>query len=365
MVAELWYIHARNDFEVFRESVRHYDHSGEWRSKYYAMKKEVEEKFERRRAQLRQSYSQHDKFRQDRRVIMDPNLRLPKKAIRSSSSSSPWMPVMPKKNSLFEKARQEARKITQMYHSNPYPPIRSRTSTSSGNSSIGPRNSYRRIIAPTSTYAHSTTHTSSSSRNGPTMTAPSQSSQTPSSTTAVPNRTRRYSYKTRPVVYMSVSKATAQHQAEDSTLPSAVPASHKLITPSAPGAIRDFFNEINPGHTRITTTSSHSSNGQGSRSPTSPLQSPSKTIQSLRADAAVAPRYDRSYGDTSGKAIGTGPLMKKAKVDGDYSWLEDDDMDVDGDGSKTKGHESKKNAVKASESFEEAGRRFFQQLTGK
>jgi len=75
------------------------------------MKKEVEERFERRRAQLRQSYSQHDKFRQDRRVIMDPNLRLPKKAIRSSSSSSPWMPVMPKKNSLFEKARQEARKM--------------------------------------------------------------------------------------------------------------------------------------------------------------------------------------------------------------------------------------------------------------
>jgi hypothetical protein len=55
--------------------------------------------------------------------------------------------------------------------------------------------------------------------------------------------------------------------------------------------------------------------------------------------------------------------MKKAKVDGDYSWLEDDnDMDVDGDGSKAKGHESKKNAVKASESLEEAGRRFFQQV---
>lgn len=122
--------------------------------------------------------------------------------------------------------------------------------------------------------------------------------------------------------------------------------------------------QINPGHTRIITTSSRSSNGQGSRSPTSPLQSPSKTIQSLREDAAIAPRYDRSYGDSGKKAAEPGPLMKKAKVDGDYRWLEDDnDMDMDGDGSKVKGHEPGKSAVKAPESLEEAGRRFFQQVS--
>jgi len=74
------------------------------------MKKEEEEKYERITARLRQKYSQYDKEKQDRRVIIDPTLRLPKKPIRQPGSSS-WSAVPAKKKTLFEKARIEARKM--------------------------------------------------------------------------------------------------------------------------------------------------------------------------------------------------------------------------------------------------------------
>ncbi|KAF9987557.1 hypothetical protein BGZ65_003110 [Modicella reniformis] len=317
MTDELWYIHARNDFEVFRESARPYDHSGEWRSKYDTMKQEVEDKFERRRAQLRQSYSQHDKFRQDRRVIMDTSLRLPKKTARASSSS--WQSAAPKKNSLFEKARLEARKIMQMYNSNPYPPPQSRATGSLGNA-------FKNTLAQ------------------------------PSAT----------------VVYTPLSKSTLQQQAGDvvSPSPKRVPAAHNLITPSAPGAIIDFFKEINPAHTRHITTSHHSTSESGSKSPTSPLQSPSKTIQALREDAATSTRYDQTHGNSVKRAPEPRLQTKKVKVDNDYRWLENDDDDDDNDGDKDnddldgsqgkiKDRSFKKGIIKSSESLEKSERGFF------
>ncbi|KAG0365373.1 hypothetical protein BGZ54_006580 [Gamsiella multidivaricata] len=172
-----------------------------------AMKQEVEERFERRRALLRQSYSQIDKVKQDRRVIMDPNLRLPKKSTKTTPS---WSTAAPKKKSLFEKARTEARKI----------------------------------------------------------------------------------------------------------------------------------------------------------SPSSPPELPSKTIQMLREDAATTVRYDYPQGHAYRKPPDGGPQMKKAKVDGDYSWLEDDD-DVRDDYQEDKHLKSKdqsrsKDSSKTPVSLEEAGRRFFE-----
>ncbi|KAI8345003.1 RNA polymerase II transcription factor SIII subunit A-domain-containing protein [Mortierella sp. GBAus27b] len=370
MTDELWYIHARNDFEVFRESARHYDHSGKWRLKYYAMKQEVEDRFERRRAQLRQSYSNHDKVRQDRRVIMDPNLRLPKRGARIPFGSSSWSSVGPKKSSLFEKARLEARKVSQIYRSNPYPPPGGRVSapvnTSHFNGTAGqPRDGGRRIIAPTSTFNQSTAaQTTAVSRSEPTFVSTDLSSQA----ATAPNRTKRYSYKSRPVVYMGVSKPSVQRQAEDmaSPLPGRVPIAHQMITPSAPGAIVDFFKEINPGHSHHVTTSFPSSKEAKSRSPTSPLQSPSKTIQDLREDAAFASRYNRPHGDTTQRSAEPGPLMKKAKMHGDLRWLEDDDTNDndsnDSSGRSKLGDGSKKDVSKAMESIEEAGLRFFNQV---
>lgn len=75
------------------------------------MKKEVEEKFAHSSARLRQNYSQYDQEKQERRVILDPSLK-PKKTLRQPGASSSWStPVAPKKKSLFEKARMEARKM--------------------------------------------------------------------------------------------------------------------------------------------------------------------------------------------------------------------------------------------------------------
>ncbi|KAG0297343.1 hypothetical protein BGZ98_000623 [Dissophora globulifera] len=346
--------HARNDFETFRERSPQYDQSGEWRQKYHVMKQEVEDRFERRRAQLRQSYSQHDKFRQDRRVILDPNLRLPKKAIRAPGSSSSWSSAPPKKKTLFEKARLEARKISQMYNSNPYPPPRSRI-TSSSSSSCGVKPSHTRVVAGPAALAQ--------------LPMPSLQPVRPA---APVTQTKRYSYKTRPVVYTSLVKPGSSHHVEESTSPSQrkTPVVHNLITPSAPVAIADFFKEINPAHSHHATSSSHYGQSDvGSRSPSSPLQPSSKTIQMLRDNAASGARHDRSApGNGSRKQPSSGALMESVKADGDFSWLEDDDDD-DGEAShkriKISDYPRKKDAAKTPVSLEEAGRQFFNRLIGK
>ncbi|KAI7828931.1 RNA polymerase II transcription factor SIII subunit A-domain-containing protein [Gamsiella multidivaricata] len=352
---ELWYIHATNDFEDLRKEARHYNHSGEWRSRYHAMKQEVEERFERRRALLRQSYSQIDKVKQDRRVIMDPNLRLPKKSTKTTPS---WSTAAPKKKSLFEKARTEARKITQMYNTSPYPPPPRTRITGSSSSSTGSQPVTRRIVAPTSVFANNNTPItlgSAASRNDPTLMAHGPSTSNPPSVATLASRTKRYSYKTRPVVYTALSRSLPLQNPDDSTSPTMkrAPVVHNPITPTAPGAIVDFFKEINPAH----------------RSPSSPPELPSKTIQMLREDAATTVRYDYPQGHAYRKPPDGGPQMKKAKVDGDYSWLEDDD-DVRDDYQEDKHLKSKdqsrsKDSSKTPVSLEEAGRRFFEKLIGK
>ncbi|KAF9928200.1 hypothetical protein BGZ67_007108 [Mortierella alpina] len=108
---ELWYRLAANEFLDFRKQSPVYDHSGEWRSKYETMRQRKEEELEQKIARLRQSYSQHDKVKQGRSVIVDTNLRQPKRTARPSSSASFWPSAAPKKKSLFEKARMEARKM--------------------------------------------------------------------------------------------------------------------------------------------------------------------------------------------------------------------------------------------------------------
>ncbi|KAG0275537.1 hypothetical protein BGZ95_008672 [Linnemannia exigua] len=98
------------------------------------------------------------------------------------------------------------------------------------------------------------------------------------------------------------------------------------------GAIMDFFKQINPAHSQQATSSHHGLNQGGSRSPTSPVQPASKTMQMLRepvAQAASPPSSSSSraspkkqYGS---QARGAGDTMKQVKIDGDFSWLENDD----------------------------------------
>ncbi|KAF9899938.1 hypothetical protein EC991_008127 [Linnemannia zychae] len=260
---ELWYIHALNDFESLRKQTPTYDRSGEWRTKYQTMKKEEEEKYARISARLRQNYSQYDQEKQERRVILDPTLR-PKKTLRQPGSSSWSTPTPPKKKSLFEKARMEARKINPVVYLAP------------AKVSVTPHNRAG--------------HGSNSSSTGGSMspTSPTRSAVPPKPTASSPN-----------------------------------------------GAIMDFFKQINPAHSQQATSSHHGLNKGGSRSPTSPVQPPSKTMQMLRepiaqATATTNPSISRS-GDrlenSSNKTLarGTGDTMKQVKVDGDYSWLENDD----------------------------------------
>ncbi|KAI1309325.1 Elongin-A [Mortierella claussenii] len=355
----LWYIHAKNEFKSVREGWPQYDESGEWRSKYHTMKQEDEDKLERKRAQLRQAYSQHDKVKQDRRVIMDPNLRLPKKAIRSSS--------------------------TQMYNSNPYPP-RSRTISSNGTGNISARNTEsRRILAPTSIFAQHSDHIalgSAASRNDSALRglgAVVHGLSPPSAASSTMGIRKRYSYKTRPVVYTGLSKPTvATVSVNDSTLPLPVRTSsaHKIPMPSASGAIVDFFKEINPAHSQHVTTSHRLQEEPQSRSPPSPIQPPSRTIRMLREDAGTTIRLDMSYEHSSRKpnrtpGIDPGARMEDIKTNGDYSWLEDDDDDDDFGHSYS--HKAKQptsssppqkkddSKAKTPISLEEAGRQFFNQ----
>ncbi|KAG9067599.1 hypothetical protein KI688_012384 [Linnemannia hyalina] len=273
-----------------------------------AMKKQEEEKFAKSSARLRQTYSQYDHEKQERRVILDPSLK-PKKTLRQPGSSSWSTPVAPKKKSLFEKARMEARKITQMYNTSPYPSPRSRTvsnnvtssankiqshSTMSGRSTHGVRPVY---LTPSKTALQTGASNGGSSSNG--------SSMSPTS-------------PTRPIVLA------------------------KPAATSPNGAIIDFFKQINPAHSQQATSSHHGLNQGGSRSPTSPVQPASKTMQMLRepvAEKATGPssssaRTNRSESMSSKKQDGSqahksGDTMKEVKIDGNFSWLEDDDDDDD------------------------------------
>ncbi|KAF9361263.1 hypothetical protein BGX26_004782 [Mortierella sp. AD094] len=360
-----------------------------------SMKQEDEDKLARKREQLRQSYSQHDKFKQDRRVIMDPNLRLPKK-VRTSSSSTSWSSTVPKKKSLFEKARIEARKVAQMYNSSPYPPPRSRanssnsdglhTRTSSGrlmtseSGTSSTASNARRILAPTRPFANHNTHIplgSAASRNDSALAAHdavvyglSSPAQLSTSTTA--SRGKRYSYKTRPVVYTPLSRSMPAQNLEDSTSPTSTsptstraPAGHKLITPSAPGAIVNFFKEINPAHSHAT-ASYRNQDEEPSRSPSSPIHRPSKTIKMLREDAGTAAHYNKPSDQLPRKHGDQGKLMVDTKNKGDFRWLEEDDNDDDiNDHGKTGKFPPKSSENKTPLSLEEAGRQFFNQLIGK
>ncbi|GJJ73259.1 elongin-A [Entomortierella parvispora] len=338
MTDELWYHHALNKYKDFREESSTYDQSGEWRAKYQAKEQEELERYERERAKLRQSYSRHDKIRQDRSVIVDPTLRLPKKTIRPASGSG-WGSVAPKKKTLFEKAREEARKITQMYKSNPYPPPKSRaysTNTptnirrpvqSTTVSRIQPpmTTSSRHVIAPNSVFAGHQDQIIPLGNAGP----------------GARTTKARYNYKVRPVVYTTMVKQSGQGSNSSSTIPQHSPtrsstsaSASNQTTASAPGAaIADFFKEINPVHTRHSTTSHQDA---PSRSPTSPVQPPSKTLQQLRETPVSAPaatthtprnldpplrakKHARTDNDRE--------APQYVKNDGDFRWLEEDDDD--------------------------------------
>ncbi|KAG0018973.1 hypothetical protein BGZ80_006493 [Entomortierella chlamydospora] len=361
---------------------------------FLSMKQEDEDKLARKRELLRQSYSQHDKFKQDRRVIMDPNLRLPNR-MRTSSSSNSWPSTAPKKKSLFEKARIEARKVAQMYSSNPYPPPRSRTN-SSNNDGIHARTSSgrlmasesgtsstssnaRRVLAPTRPSASHNTHIplgSAASRNDSALAARDAvvnglSLPAQLSTSTMASRGKRYSYKSRPVVYTPLSRSMPAQSPENSTSPTSTspmstraPAGHKLITPSAPGAIVNFFKEINPAHSHAT-ASYRNQDEESSRSPSSPIHQPSKTIQMLREDAGTTTRYHQPSDQLPRKRGDKGKLIVDTKNKSDFRWLEEDDDDEINDHGKTEKFPHKSPANKTPLSLEEAGRQFFNQLIGK
>lgn len=158
-----------------------------------------------------------------------------------------------------------------MYASNPYPAPRNRTApahshqqytsaverratvalTSTSGPGSGPTS--RHIIAPTSVFAKPATQTtlgSMLSRNYSALNAPTtvvngiSSVFAPSASTPL-SRTKRYTYKTRPVVYTTAPRQPLT-PTSGSSLPShaRIPSVTKLVTPSAPGAIVDFFREV-------------------------------------------------------------------------------------------------------------------------
>ncbi|KAF9919607.1 hypothetical protein FBU30_010767 [Linnemannia zychae] len=342
-----------------------------------ALRKEEEEKYARISARLRQNYSQYDQEKQERRVILDPSLK-PKKALRQPGSTSWSTPTAPKKKTLFEKARMEARRITQMYHTNPYPQQRSRTTSNNaihntaraytqsslqGQSTSGVRPGSGRIFAPTSVYTNysvSTTQNSSSNRQdrtplGQGAIVSGLSGATSAQPAASPIRTaKRYSYKSNPVVYLTTSRpsvashSSVSHAGSNSgsmspTSPTRSITTAKPTVNSSNGAIMEFFKQINPAHSHQATSSHHGLTQGGSRSPTSPVQPASKTMQMLRESTTqvITPNTSSSRADrlisTSSKkqaepyARGSvsGNTMKQVKIDGDFGWLEDDDDDTD------------------------------------
>ncbi|KAF9106920.1 hypothetical protein BGX29_008028 [Mortierella sp. GBA35] len=131
----------------------------------------------------------------------------------------------------------------------------------------------------------------------------------------------------------------------------ATPAKPAASSPN--GAIMDFFKQINPAHSQQATSSLHGLNQGGPRSPTSPVAPASKTMEMLRepvTTTTTTSRGERSGNSSSRKqdrtqARGSSDTMKQVKIDGDFSWLEDDnddnddDMDVDHEHGKTR-HQS-------------------------
>ncbi|KAG0034776.1 hypothetical protein BGZ81_003180 [Podila clonocystis] len=328
-----------------------------------AAKQEEKEKFERVGAKLRQSYSRLDKNRQGRSVIVDPSLRLPA-AVRSSSTWS--APRKPK--TLFEKARMEARKITQMYATNPIPsrirnisaggtvrtistsrpPLRS---TSQLGASTSLRTESRHIIAPNSVFASPRPAQGfMANRNSQGTMDSGLIALTP---TQAPTKAR-YSYKNRPVVYMSTPRLDLGKQSSTSSRSPTKPSqTSPPVSSSAPGAIKDFFKQLNPTHSRHSSSKEESS----SRSPTSPVIPASNTMKLLRAsDSPPPPPKSRNS-------------AKKVKCDGDYRWLEED-SDDDRNTSHEKHTQGSLDQTKPKNkatplSLEEAGRQFFNQLISK
>ncbi|KAF9370748.1 hypothetical protein CPB97_002499 [Podila verticillata] len=371
---ELWYLLATNEYKPLRDGSPHYDQSGDWRSNYEAAKQEERERFERVGAKLRQSYSRLDKNRQGRSVIVDPNLRLPSVSVRSSGSG--WSGSAPRKpKTLFEKARMEARKITQMY-ATPIPP-RIRNASSGGTirtvsrstprsipqpTASGTRES-RHIIAPSSVFAAPRPQGFMANRNSQGTMDCGLIALTPTQT---PSTKARYSYKNRPVVYMSTPRLNlVQKQIEVSSRSPIKPSqASPPISSSAPGAIVDFFKQLNP-------TPHHTSNNteSSSRSPTSPAVPASDTIKQLRVNDSPPPRsQNKSEKHGSSSQLDRNPA-KKVKCNGDYRWLEEDSDDDDKGTSFKPDHlgslDQTKPKKKAPLSLEEAGRQFFNQLISK
>ncbi|KAF9157749.1 hypothetical protein DFQ26_008404 [Actinomortierella ambigua] len=434
---ELWYLHAISEFKSIRDMHPQYDQSGEWHAIYTRRRKEEDEKFARVGAKLRQSYSQHDKNRQDRQVSFDPNLRLPKRARSfraggvggSGSLSSGWgAPRKPK--TLFEKAKLEARRTIQMF--TPFPQNRSVPSRSNSSSSNSNPTLIGRIRPPSASYTSSrypptagstvaSGHSSASTRIQASIASSSTSTANASGT--APRARPKYSYKTRPVVYTSLpgssmassnSLSSASHASPPLSLPQSVPlppsetplspatsrsstSKSTSLAPSIPipananGAIANFFQELNPSSvvtkrpstrsrspspaipsTKIGSGSSSSSSGGAagrrrvgpaattpgpglgtseSRSPTSPVQPASKTLEALRphqddehrqARQRPLPHHQHQHVQSiqrpmkhkssshhpSGRTLKD--LAASDKKD-DYRWLEEDDDEDNND----------------------------------
>ncbi|KAG0340186.1 hypothetical protein BG000_000498 [Podila horticola] len=341
-----------------------------------AAKQEEKERFERVGAKLRQSYSRLDKNRQGRSVIVDPNLRLPAATRSSSTWSAPRKP-----KTLFEKARMEARKITQMY-ATPIP-TRIRNISTGGTVRTGAtsrppprsipqpgastsiRTESRHIIAPNSVFAvPRPAQGFMADRNSQGAMDSGLIALTP---TQAPTKVR-YSYKNRPVVYMSTPRLNLGKQLDVSSRSSIKPSqTSPPISSSASGAIVDFFKQLNPTHSHHSSSKEESS----SRSPTSPVVPASTTIKLLRADSPPPSSKSQSKPGKHGSSSqqDRNPA-KRVKCDGDYRWLEDDSDDDDKNMSR-KDHsqgsldQTKPKSKATPLSLEEAGRQFFNQLISK
>ncbi|KAF9330039.1 hypothetical protein BG006_006972 [Podila minutissima] len=374
---ELWYLLATNEYKTLRERSPQYNQSGDWRSNYEAAKQEEKERFERVGAKLRQSYSRLDKNRQGRSVIVDPNLRLPAATRSSSTWSAPRKP-----KTLFEKARMEARKITQMYATNPIPTRIRNVSTGSTvrvvstrppsrsisqlGASTSTRTESRHIIAPSSVFAAPRlAQAFMANRNSLGAMDSGLIALTP---IQAPTKAR-YSYKNRPVVYLSTPRLNLGQQNDArSRSPTKPSQTSPPISSSAPGAIVDFFKQLNPIHSHLSSSKGESS----SRSPTSPVIPASNTIKLLRADSPPPPLKSQSKPEKRGSSSQQGRNPpKKVKCDGDYRWLEDDSKDDDDKEISRREHgqgsldQTKPKSKATPLSLQEAGRQFFNQLISK
>ncbi|KAG0085457.1 hypothetical protein BGZ93_000660 [Podila epicladia] len=271
----------------------------------------------------------------------------------------------------------EARKITQMYATNPIPTRIRNISTGGtvravstrppsgsisqlGVSSI--RTESRHIIAPSSVFA------ASRPAQGFMANRNSQGAMDSGLIALTPMQAptkARYSYKNRPVVYMSTPRLNLGQQNDTrSRSPTKPSQTSPPISSSAPGAIVDFFKQLNPTHSHLSSSKEESS----SRSPTSPVIPASNTIKLLRADSPPPPLKNQSKSEKRGSSSQQGRTpAKKVKCDGDYRWLENDSDDEDDKETprKDRGQESLDQTKPKSKatplSLQEAGRQFFNQ----